>query len=317
MQIYRQLVALPPAPTVVTIGNFDGVHLGHQGVIAEVIARARALSARSLVLTFDPHPTRVLRPDPPLALLTPLVRKLELLTATGVDATLVLPFTDELRRMSAREFATKVLVDAVQAIEVHEGENFRFGHRAEAGVTGETSLESLGRELGFAVCVYAPRSIRGGIVSSSRIRALIAEGDVSHARALLGPPFAVDSTPASGRGFGTRYAVPTINLAPYTELLPGNGVYITTLDIGEGDRAECFQAVTNVGNRPTFGPDSFSVESHLLDFHPIPLTEQTPIRLSFLHRIRAEQRFPSPEALRTQIAHDVAQARRYFALRRK
>jgi riboflavin kinase/FMN adenylyltransferase len=137
---------------------------------------------------------------------------------------------------------------------------------------------------------------------------------VSHARALLGRPFAVDSTPASGRGFGTRYAVPTINLAPYNELLPVNGVYVTTLAVGSGPTAETFQAVTNLGVRPTFGESSFAVESHLLDFHPIDLTEKTPLRLTFLRRLRAEERFANVEALSDQIARDVLHARHYFAL---
>ncbi len=319
MKIYRQLDELPAAtaPVVATIGNFDGVHLGHQAVIAEVIARARFLGGLSLAITFDPHPARVLRPEQPQPLITPLQRKLELLTDTGIDATLVLPFTEALSRKSAREFASEVLVRAVHVTEVHEGANFRFGHHAEAGVTGPTGLQALGRELGFTVTTYAPRSLRGGPVSSSRIRALIVAGDVSHARTLLGVPFSVDSTPASGRGFGTRFAVPTINLATYNELLPANGVYITTLAVGSGSEAETFQAVTNLGVRPTFGEASFAVESHLLDFHPIELTEKTPLRLTFLSRLRAEQRFASPEALREQIASDVASARRYFALCRQ
>jgi len=156
--------------------------------------------------------------------------------------------------------------------------------------------------------------VRGAAVSSSRIRSLIVAGDVSHARALLGVPFSVDSTPASGRGFGTRYVVPTINLAPYSELLPANGVYVTNLAIGSGSDAKVFQAVTNLGVRPTFGEASFAVESHLLDFHPIELTEKTSLRLSFLRRLRAEVRFVSPETLREQIERDVARTRRYFAL---
>ncbi len=190
----------------------------------------------------------------------------------------------------------------------------RFGHHAEAGIEG---LEAFGRELGFNVVVYAPRSVRGAPVSSSRIRTLIAGGDVSHARALLGRSFAVNSTPAPGRGYGSKYAVPTINLAPYSELLPAHGVYITTLTIGSGAAAETFDAVTNVGNRPTFGADSFAVESHLLNFHPIELNEHTPLRLTFLRRLRAEQRFPSTEALRDQIGRDVTRTRHYFALCRK
>jgi riboflavin kinase/FMN adenylyltransferase len=316
LNIYRQLDELPAAtvPIVATIGNFDGVHLGHQGVIAEVIERAHFLGGRSLAITFDPHPARVLRPEQPHTLITPLAYKLELLAATGIDATLVLPFTAKLRHMQAREFAADVLLNAVHATEVHEGENFRFGYHAEAGIEG---LEALGRELGFNVVVYAPRRVRGAPVSSSRIRTLIAGGDVSHARALLGRSFAVDSTPAPGRGYGSKYAVPTINLAPYSELLPAHGVYITILTVGSGAAAETFDAVTNVGNRPTFGADSFAVESHLLNFHPLELNEDTSLRLTFLRRLRAEQRFPSTEALRDQIGRDVTRTRRYFALCRK
>jgi riboflavin kinase/FMN adenylyltransferase len=324
---YTQLaeVPTPTSPVVATIGNFDGVHLGHQGVIAEVIDRARFLGGQSLAITFDPHPARVLRPETPQPLITPLPRKLELLAATGIDATLVLPFTSALRHMHPREFAADILVDRLHVTEIHEGENFRFGYQAEAGVSGPTGLEGLGRELGFRVTVYAPRIVRGAPVSSSRIRTLIAgsgavtaSNQLSHARALLGRPFSIDSTPAPGRGYGSRYTVPTINLAPYSELLPANGVYITTLTVGSGDLAETFDAVTNIGNRPTFGADSFAVESHLLNFHPLEgdraLTERTPLRLTVLRRLRAERPFPTTEALRDQIARDVTRARRYFAL---
>jgi riboflavin kinase/FMN adenylyltransferase len=346
MNIYTQLADLPtdPAPVVATIGNFDGVHLGHQGVIAEVIHRARFLNGRSLAITFDPPPARILRPDHPHSLITPLPRKLELLAATGIDATLVLPFTDQLRRMSPRVFASEILTQAIHATEIHEGENFRFGYQAEAGISGPTGLETLGRELGFNVVVYAPRIVRGAPVSSSRIRTLIEAGTLNQARALLGRPFSIDSTPAPGRGYGARYTVPTINLAPYSELLPANGVYITTLTIGHlpapevstgepvipakpespylpfvsAPHAETFEAVTNVGTRPTFGADSFAIESHLLNFHRLEgdqaLTEATPLRLTFLRRLRAEQKFPTTEALRDQIARDVTHARRYFAL---
>ena len=309
MKIFRSLSELPTdlCPTVATIGNFDGVHRGHQWVISEVIARAHTLNARSLALTLDPHPARVLGKQPGLTLITPLEEKLALLAATGIDAALVLPFDAALSHKTAREFASAILRDEIHAIEVHEGENFRFGHHAEAGVDG---LANLGRELGFAVKAYAPRSLRGQPVSSSRIRQLISAGNVSAARALLGRPFSIQSTPASGRGYGTKYTVPTINLASYAELLPTNGVYITSLSVGD----EAFDAVTNVGNRPTFGTDSFTVESHLLNFHPIDLNEATSIRLSFLKFLRPEVRWPNPEALREQIDRDVVHARRYFTL---
>jgi riboflavin kinase/FMN adenylyltransferase len=316
MNIFRSLTDISPAfgPVVATIGNFDGVHRGHRWVIDQVNARARLLGLRSLAITFDPHPVRILRPELPHALITPLAQKLDLLAETGIDATLVLPFTAALSRLSATEFARQILCDACRIREVHEGESFRFGYQASADMH---SLETIGRDLGFSVHAYSPYILRGGPVSSSRIRR----------------PFAIRATPASGRGYGTRYTVPTINLAPYPELLPANGVYITTLKVGKPGapfiaplphamsgmsdvEGECFQAVTNVGNRPTFGADSFTVESHILNFHPIDLAEDTPLELAFLHRLRDERRFPSPEALLTQIRKDVGKAQRFFALAR-
>jgi len=310
MQIVRSLaeLGLDSTPSVVTIGNFDGVHCGHRMVIASVIERARALRVRSVAVTFDPHPAHVLHTDSHLALITPLAEKLELLAATGLDRTLVLPFTEELRFWTARQFAERVLRDGLHAVEVHEGETFRFGHNAAADVIG---LKELGRDLGFAVRTYEPYIVRGSAVSSSRIRRLVAAGDLHEVRALLGRSFAICSTPASGRGYGSRYAVPTINLAPYAELLPANGVYVTTLKIGE---TLLFQGVTNVGNRPTFGVDSFAVETHLFDFEPVDLTESTPLEMTFLHRLRAERKFESPEALLAQIRLDVTKALRFFKL---
>jgi len=313
MQLYRQLADVPPnfGPSVATIGNFDGVHRGHQWVLSEVVARARSLGIASVAVTFDPHPARITRPDSRQPLITPLDEKIKLIAATGVDALLILPFTAALARTTARDFATNVLQQTLHVRELHEGENFRFGYQAEAGVQ---SLEALGRELGFTVRVYAPRHLRRRAISSTTIRALIAEGNVSQARALLGRPFSITGTPASGRGYGTRYTVPTINLAPYDELLPANGVYITTLTVGTGPAAETFDAVTNIGTRPTFGADALTVESHLLNFHPIALTEETPLTLTFLRRLRPEIHWPSPEALREQIGRDVRRAQRYFAL---
>jgi riboflavin kinase/FMN adenylyltransferase len=309
MQIARSLAELGSStPSVVTIGNFDGVHCGHRMVIASVLDRAHALNARAIAVTFDPHPAHVLHTGSRLPLITPLDEKLRLLAETGLDQVLVLPFTDELRHWTARHFAERVLRDALDAVEVHEGETFRFGYQAEADIAG---LSDLGRDLGFGVRAYVPCIARGAAISSSRIRALVAAGRMHEARALLGRSFSVHSTPAPGRGYGTRYAVPTINLAPYAELLPAHGVYITTLRIGAG---RVFRGVTNVGNRPTFGADSFAVESHLLDFEPIALSETTPLELTFLRRLRDERRFESTEALRDQIRLDVQQALRFFAL---
>jgi riboflavin kinase/FMN adenylyltransferase len=313
MKIARSLSELASltTPSVVTIGNFDGVHCGHRMVIASVLDRAHTLNAQSVAVTFDPPPAHLLHTASRLPLITPLPEKLDLLAATGLDLTLVLPFTEDLRHWSARRFAETVLRDALHATEVHEGETFRFGHNAAADIS---SLSTLGLDLNFAVRTYEPHIVRGSAISSSRIRTLIAAGNVSAARTLLGRSVSIRSTPASGRGYGTRYAVPTINLAPYPELLPAHGVYITTLNIGTGPQPKTFRGVTNIGNRPTFGPDSFAVETHLFDFHPIDLTPTTPLELTFLHRLRPERRFDSPELLRSQINLDVARALRFFSL---
>ena len=221
----------------------------------------------------------------------------------------VLPFDAALALLPAREFARGILVDALGVRGVHEGGNFRFGHRAEAGVA---ELEAFGAEFGFAVHVHAPVKAHGLEVSSSAIRERVAAGDVTRARWMLGRPFAVRSTQARGRGIGTRLLVPTVNLAAYDGLLPAFGVYVTRLTVG-GRR---FQAVTNVGNRPTFGEASFAVESHILDFEPMELGEETPIELEFLLRLRGEIEWPSPEALKAQIFGDIARAKRYFRLAR-
>jgi riboflavin kinase / FMN adenylyltransferase len=311
MEVFRNLGEIPPllGPAVVSIGNFDGVHLGHQFILDRVRQSAAARSVQSVAVTFDPHPLRFLRPETCPRLITPLGTRLELLAGTGIDAVLVLPFTAELSRMRAAEFVTAIVRDALHAVEVHEGTNFRFGYRAEGGMA---ELTELGQRLGFEVVIHDACQTRGLICSSSKIRELLSRGELRTARALLGHGFFVDSTPAHGRGIGSTLTVPTINLAPYPELLPPNGVYVTQLRVG----GEWFDAVTNIGTRPTFGADSFAVESHLLNFRPIALEEHTPLRLLFLRHLREERRWPSPEALKEQIMRDVAQARRYLYLMR-
>ena len=310
MQVVHSLNEMDSSPSVVTVGNFDGVHRGHRMILASVLDRARSLGVRSAAVTFDPHPAHVLFPGNRLPLITPLAHKLSLLAETGIDLVTVLPFND-LRLWSADQFAETVLHNGLHAIEVHEGETFRFGHGAQASLA---DLTQIGRSLNFSVHACQPLIARGAPISSSRIRSIIAAGNVSEARALLGRLFSIVSTPAPGRGYGTLYTVPTINLAPYAELVPANGVYITTLKVGVGTSARTFRGVTNAGNRPTFGADSFAIETHLFNFEPLALTESTPLELSFLHRLRDEQRFDSSESLRTQISRDIAHANRFFAL---
>jgi riboflavin kinase / FMN adenylyltransferase len=296
-------------PTVVSVGNFDGVHRAHRHVLGEIVLRARAINARSIVVAFEPHPARILRPDHNLTLLTPLPEKLRLLEATGVDAVLLLPFTRDLSLMTPQQFANEILKKRLHASEVHEGYNFHFGHKAAGDIQ---LLRELGAEMGFEVHDYPEMRLRGENVSSSHIRKLLSEGRVSRARHLLARPFSILSTAGRGRGYGTKYTVPTINLARYEELVPKDGVYITRTRVGSGQNSECFDSVTNVGNRPTFGADSFAIESHLLNFHPLELSAETEVELYFLDRLRDEIKFPSVEALKEQIGRDVRKAQKYL-----
>ena len=307
--LFRSVAEIPAGfgPSVASIGNFDGVHLGHQEILSAVVAEARKLGAQAVAITFDPHPEQFLHPAAAPRRLTPLDERLRLLAFTGVDAVLVLPFDQAMALLPAREFVRGILVAALGLRSLHEGGNFRFGHRAEAGVA---ELKEFGAEFGFSVHVHSAVHVRGLEVSSSAVRERVAAGDVTRARWLLGRPFEVRSTQTRGRGIGTRLLVPTVNLAAYDGQLPAFGVYVTRLTVN----GRSFQAVTNVGNRPTFSEASFAVESHILDFEPVALDEQTPIELEFLLRLRGEIQWPSPEALKAQIFRDVAKAKRYFRL---
>jgi riboflavin kinase/FMN adenylyltransferase len=260
-----------------------------------------------MAVTFEPHPMRVLRPDSSLKLLTPTEEKIRLLVETQIDAVVLVPFTRELSLMSPRDFATEILRNRLRAVEVHEGYNFHFGHRAAGDVR---LLSELGRELGFEVLVYPEMRVRGESVSSTRIRELVRMGQVARARTVLHRSFSIRSTPAPGRGIGSKHTVPTINLSEYRELVPSNGVYITRTQVAD----ECFDSVTNIGNRPTVGADSFAIETHLLDFHPLELGPDTQVELFFLSRLRDEIKFGSIEALREQILRDIRKTQHYFDL---
>jgi riboflavin kinase/FMN adenylyltransferase len=309
MRVFHKLEDVPASfgPTYVSVGNFDGVHRAHAHVLRDIVARAQHGGGKAVAVTFEPHPNRILNPEAGLKLLTPAPEKLRWLEATGIDAALVLPFGRDLSLMTPRQFAEIVLKNGLHAREMHEGFNFRFGHKAAGDVK---MLAELGREMGFEVKVYPEMKLRGETVSSSQIRKLVAAGRVSRARHLLARPFSILGVPGRGRGYGSKYTVPTINLARYEELVPRDGVYVTWTRVGN----ERFDAVTNVGNRPTFGAELFAIETHLLNFHPIELTPDTEVEICFLERLRDEIKFPSVDALREQIARDVKKARRYFHL---
>lgn len=307
--LYRALDEVPAGfgPCIAAIGNFDGVHRGHQEILAAAAREARSLGMRSIAITFDPHPAQVLYPQNAPRLVTFLPQRLALLAKTGIDAILVLHFDETLSHVAAKDFVREVLAGVLGIRGIHEGRNFRFGHGARAGVD---ELRAFGEDFGFNVQVHKAVCVHGMEVSSSAVRSLIAAGDVRRARWMLGRSFGIYSTPARGRGVGTKLLVPTVNLAPYEGLLPASGVYVTRLTVAD----RCFESVTNVGNRPTFEGVGFGVETHILDFEPIELTGETPLCLEFLLRLRGEIQWPSTEALKAQIFKDVERSKRYFRL---
>jgi riboflavin kinase/FMN adenylyltransferase len=322
--VFRSIEEVPAefGPSVAAIGNFDGVHLGHREILTSVVAEARALGVRAVAVTFDPHPEQFLRPARAPKLLTPMEERTRLMVATGVDAVLVLRFDAALAQLTAKEFVSRILVGTLGIRGLHEGGNFHFGHGAQAGVA---ALERFGADLGFAVHVHSSVKVRGIEVSSSAIRERVAAGDLTRARWMLGRPFSVLGRQTSGRGIGKRLLVPTVNLDAYEGILPPFGVYVTRLKVGGPQSSRQFEAVTNVGNRPTFGEPSFAIESHILnlgegDLDELgeldKLEERTPIEVEFLLRLRGEIQWPTPEALKAQIFKDMARAKKYFRLAR-
>jgi riboflavin kinase/FMN adenylyltransferase len=294
-------------PCALTIGNFDGVHLGHRLILETAVRRARAAGWNAGVLTFDPHPTRVVSPDRTPELMTTIEQRLELFAAIGLDEALVMPFTSEVARLSPEEFARDVLVEKLRARAVVVGSNFRFGHRHAGDIA---ALEQLGRRYGFECEAVPPVVLDGVVVSSSRARAALREGRLRQARRLLGAPFRMRGSVVSGRGIGARQTVPTLNLAPDSELAPADGVYVSeTQDLETGRR---WRSVTNVGVRPTFGSGERTIETHLLE----PLEAEPPRRIEvwFHRRLREERTFASAEELKRQILADVGAAQRFFHL---
>jgi riboflavin kinase/FMN adenylyltransferase len=291
------------SPTAVTVGNFDGVHLGHQEILAAVVERAHRTGAVAAAVTFDPHPLKVLRPDTAPPLLTTLAQRLALLEEQKLDAALVLRFDPALAALSPQEFVERVLVTTLHARAVFVGRNFRFGHRQMGDVT---LLTKLGYRLGFDVISLPPVVRRGAVISSSLIRAAVAEGRMSAAARSLGRCFSLTGSICAGTGTGRRVVVPTLNLAPVQELLPKRGVYATETLL-DGHR---FRSATNVGFRPTFDGKRLSIESHLFDF----FAEITsgPMEIRFCTRLRDERKFAGPGELREQIQRDIRRATVFF-----
>ena len=307
---WREFYAASGRGSVLAIGNFDGIHLGHQAILREATDRAAKTGAVATALTFEPAPLKILRPEAAPKRLSTNEQRLEWFRGVGLEAAVVMPFTLELSRLSPEEFVEKILVDELKVRALLVGENFRFGHK-QAGDT--QLLRQLGKSFGFEVITIPPVVAHGEVVSSTVIRREITEGDVTQAGRLLGRPFVLTGSIVSGTGTGGKFTFPTLNLRVDQELLPAGGVYITrTLLQGE---SESRRSVTNIGIRPTFNGTALSVETHLLDFSEQVTAKRMEVR--FWKRLRSEKKFSGPEELRAQIAKDIQAANRFFTLLRK
>jgi riboflavin kinase / FMN adenylyltransferase len=311
-RIFRSLDEIPAdfGPSSLTIGNFDGVHEGHRRIFRRVRELASARGLKPSVLTFNPHPTRVVAPERAPRLMTSSEERAVLMVKEGIEQVLILPFDTSVAQLSPAAFVEQILVHKLGVRAVVVGDNFRFGHR-QAGNT--QVLRELGERFGFSTEVVPAVTVRGMLVSSSALRRLVDAGQVTQAARLLGRPYSLAGEVVPGHGVGHRQTVPTLNLRPQSEVLPKTGVYITCTRDLESRRQ--WRSVTNIGYRPTFGGDQdISIETFLLD----PLAGEAPrrIRVSFLWRLRDERKFESPEALKSQIFRDVARTETYFRRRR-
>jgi riboflavin kinase/FMN adenylyltransferase len=296
--------------SVLAIGNFDGIHLGHQAILKEATDRAARTGAVATALTFEPAPLKILRPEVAPKRLSTNEQRLEWFRVVGVEAAVVMPFTLELSRLSPQEFVRQILVNELRVQAVLVGENFRFGHK-QAG--DADLLRVLGRANHFEVITVPAVEAHGEVVSSTVIRREISDGQVTQAGRLLGRPFVLTGEIVGGTGTGRKFTFPTLNLRPEQELLPAKGVYITrTLLAGEPISR---RSVTNIGVRPTFNGHSVTIETHLLDFTGDISAKHMELR--FWKRLRPEKRFAGPEELRVQIVKDIASANRFFTLLRK
>jgi riboflavin kinase/FMN adenylyltransferase len=291
-------------PTVLTMGVFDGLHLGHQAIVRTVVERALLIGATPTLITFDPHPRQVLKPETAPPLLQTFNQKMEGLKLLGIEQVIVLKFDHQLAALSAEEFTERYIASALQAREVYLGKGFAFGHQRRGNIE---LLRELGWTLGFHADEVPEVQLRGRRISSTMIRMLLKAGRVNLARRMLGRPYGIEGTVMRGQGIGKKFLFPTANLDIHNRVLPADGVYIT-LALLDG---VWHRSVTNIGKRPTFGGEIESkVETHLIDFDG-DLYEKT-IRVRVMHRLRGEKKFASIDDLRAQIARDRDRSIRYF-----
>lgn len=304
MRVIRSLAeATGLKAPVATIGNFDGLHLGHRKIIDQVLSRAGALRGVALLVTFDPHPLALLAPERAPSMLATPEQKLALLSEAGLDVVLILPFTPALAGVTAEEFVGDYLSRGLDAREVYVGENFNFGR----GRKGNADLlMRLCESRGIRAAKVPEVCYLDSPISSSRIRRALRSGEVELARELLGRPHGIAGTVVHGVGRGADLGFPTANLAAHDQLVPQDGVYVTLLTV-EG---ESHPSVTNIGSRPTFAEGEFTIETHLLDGMG-DIYDRT-IEIRFLARLRQELKFESVEELVQQVRKDVERARAYF-----
>lgn len=308
MKVFRSAAEIGAdfGPSVVAIGNFDGVHAGHRQIMRRMVALARQRGYTPVILTFDPHPARVLAPDRAPKLLMTIDQRLRAMKSEGIEAVFLLPFSLDFAKLTPEEFAEQILAKALRARTILVGDDFRFGYKQSGNVD---TLRTLGQSLGFELEAISGVARRGKRISSTEIRNLVTAGAVSRACRMLGTPgapFTVEGKVVPGQGIGSKQTVPTLNLDPLNEVLPKTGVYVTqTRDL---DSARTWNSITNVGYRPTFDGDSLTIETFLLD----PLNDPSPIRIevAFLKYLRDERKFDNPVALKSQILKDVNVASR-------
>jgi riboflavin kinase/FMN adenylyltransferase len=303
MKIFKGMGEIPQEfrGAFVTIGNFDGVHLGHQFLFKTLITEARRENRKTVVITFDPHPKKILHPDRrPFYLITTLDEKIRLIEKQGIDALMIIPFTLEFSETTADEFVHEILWSTLHIRKIFVGHDYTFG-KDKAG--NESLLAKLGDKLGFEVSIINAFKVNNGIISSTRLRYAILEGNVKKAMAILGRPYNLGGIVIEGSRRGGTLGFPTANIKPVKVLIPANGVYAAIIHM-EGSR---YQGVLNIGHNPTFSDEKLSIEVHILDFNDNIYGKN--LDILFIDRIRDEKKFEGPEKLVEQIKRDTDQAR--------
>ncbi|MFN0108351.1 MAG: bifunctional riboflavin kinase/FAD synthetase [Blastocatellia bacterium] len=291
-------------PTVLTLGVFDGLHLGHQAIVRTVVERALLTDSTPTLITFDPHPRQLLKPDTAPPLLQTFHQKAEGLRSLGIQQIIVLDFNQQLAELSAEQFIERFIVNGLQAREVYLGKGFAFGNQRRGNIE---LIQQLSQQFGFYAAEVPEVRSKNHRISSTMVRMLLKSGRVNVARQMLGRPYGIEGTVIRGHGIGRQLLYPTANLALQNRVLPIDGVYVTLANVG----GVWWRSVTNIGKRPTFGGELESkVETHLIDFDQ-DLYDQT-IRVRVLHRLRGEKKFSGVDELRAQITRDRDRAVRYF-----